>query len=214
HRHRDRAEGRVVGPRAGACGGDRGAPARGDPGERARDLGVARHDALGGVAERDPLHAHREPVARRETQARTEDHTALPLMESGWDQRLGFWWIAEDHPDHPAIAASPDGACSYAELAGRAHQLVHLLRASGLQPGDAVAALLPNGIGLVECALACNEAGWYFLPLNTFLTGDEVGAILEHSGARALIVHERFASQVATVDGGALATAFALGTID
>jgi len=135
-------------------------------------------------------------------------------MGSAWDQRLGFWWIAEDHPDHPAIAASPEGACSYAELAGRAHQLVHLLRASGLQPGDAVAALLPNGIGLVECALACNEAGWYFLPLNTFLTGDEVGTILEHSSARAVFAHERFASQVATVEGGALAAAFAVGTID
>jgi long-chain acyl-CoA synthetase len=135
-------------------------------------------------------------------------------MASPWDQRLGFWWIAEDHPERPAIAASPDGACTYAELAGRAHQLVHLLRARGLEPGDAVAALLPNGIGLVECSLACNEAGWYFIPLNTFLIAHEVCTILEHSGARALVVDERFAPSMATIDRSALAAAFAAGDVD
>src|SRR5207249_2426800 len=86
--------------------------------------------------------------------------------------------------------------------------------ARGLQPGDAVAALLPNGIGLLECSLAGNEAGWYFIPLNTLLAGDEVGTILEHSAPRAVFAHERFGSQVATVDRGALAAAFAVGTID
>jgi long-chain acyl-CoA synthetase len=136
------------------------------------------------------------------------------LTDPAWDQRLGFWWIAEDHPDLPAIATSPDGAYTYAELAGRAHQLVHLLRARGLQPGDAVAALLPNGVGLVECSLACQEAGWYFIPLNTFLTGREVAAIVSHSGARALFTHERFASQAAAVDRAALAAAFAAGDVD
>jgi long-chain acyl-CoA synthetase len=135
-------------------------------------------------------------------------------MASPWDQRLGFWWIAEDHPDLPAIVTSPDGSCTYAELAGRAHQLVHLLRTRGLQPGDAVAALLPNGIGLVECSLACHEAGWYFIPLNTFLSQHEVRAILEHSGAQALLTDERFAAQVATVDRGALAAVFAVGDVD
>ncbi len=134
-------------------------------------------------------------------------------MASVWDQRLGFWWIAEDHPDLPAIVSSPDGACSYAELAGRAHQLVHLLRARGVQPGDAVAALLPNGVGLVEWSLACSEAGWYFLPLNTLLTASEVATIVEHSGAQALVTHEQHAAQVSTVDVGALAAAFAIGTV-
>ena len=134
-------------------------------------------------------------------------------MASPWEQRLGFWWIAEDHPDRPAIATSPDGACTYGELARRAHQLVHLLRARGVQPGDAVAALLPNGIGLVEWWLACSEAGWHFIPLNTFLTRHEIGTIVQHSGARVLVAHERFVAQVATVDRGALAAAFAVGDI-
>ncbi len=135
-------------------------------------------------------------------------------MATVWDQRLGFWWIAEDHPDRPAVVVSPDGALTYGELAGRAHQVVHLLRARGVRPGDAVAALLPNGVDIVACSLACNEAGWYFIPLNTFLTEHELATILQHSGARALVTHERFAEQVASVDHGGLAAALAIGAVD
>jgi long-chain acyl-CoA synthetase len=83
-----------------------------------------------------------------------------------------------------------------------------------VQSGDAVAALLPNGVELITCSLACQEAGWYFIPLNTFLTEYEIGTILEHSGARALVAHEQFAAQVAAVDRAALAAALAVGAID
>jgi len=135
-------------------------------------------------------------------------------MASVWDQRLGFWWIAEDQPDRPAIVTSPDGARTYGALAGRAHQLVHLLRDRGVQPGDAVAALLPNGIGLVEWSLACHEAGWYFIPLNTFLTEAEIATIVRHSDASVLVIDARYAAQVATVDVGALKAAFATGAVE
>jgi len=47
--------------------------------------------------------------------------------------------------------------------------------------------MLPNGAEMVECSLACQEAGWYFLPLNTFLTAGEVARIVAHSGASVLI---------------------------
>jgi long-chain acyl-CoA synthetase len=135
-------------------------------------------------------------------------------MESVWDQRLGFWWIAEDHPDHLAVAASPDGAWTYAELAGRAHQAVHLLRSRGLVGGDVVAAMLPNGVDLVTLSLACHEAGWYFLPLNTFLTEAEVTSIVEHSDARVLVVDEERAASVAGVDTARLSGAFVRGSFD
>jgi long-chain acyl-CoA synthetase len=131
-----------------------------------------------------------------------------------WDQRLGFWWIADDHPAELAIAASPDGAWTYAELAGRAHQVVHLLRAQGLEAGDVVAAMLPNGVDLVTVSLACHEAGWYFLPLNTLLTAAEVSSILEHADARALVVDDAYATAVAGVDPRGLAGAFAVGELD
>ncbi|MCU4186865.1 AMP-binding protein [Acidiferrimicrobium sp. IK] len=103
-------------------------------------------------------------------------------------QRLGFWWIAEDHPDLPAVVSSPSGTRTYGELAGDAHQLVHALRAAGLVDGDVVAVLAANDIGIVRASLATQEAGWYFLPLNYHLSADEVVGILSTAGAAALLV--------------------------
>jgi long-chain acyl-CoA synthetase len=102
--------------------------------------------------------------------------------------RLGFWWIAADHPRLPAVVSSPSGACTYAELAGDAHQRVHALRAAGLVDGDTVAVLAPNDVEIVRWSLACQEAGWYFLPLNYHLSAAEVAAILATADAAALLV--------------------------
>jgi len=139
-------------------------------------------------------------------------------MTTAWDQRLGFWWIADDHPDAPAILAGPDGARTYAELAGDANQLVHLFRSLGAAPGDAIAAIVDNGTTLIEVSLACQQAGYYFIPLNTHLTAFELAAIMTHSGAKVLIAGERFAAQLADIDPALDLpldlTVLALGTID
>lgn len=103
-------------------------------------------------------------------------------------QRLGFWWIAQDHPELCAVVSSPSGSCTFGELAGDAHQRVHALRADGVADGDAVAVLAPNDVEIVRWSLACQEAGWYFLPLNYHLSASEVGAILATAGAAALVV--------------------------
>jgi long-chain acyl-CoA synthetase len=109
-----------------------------------------------------------------------------------WDRRLGFWWIAEDHPDAPAVLAGPDGPLTYGELAGRAHQLVHLFRDLGAGPEAPVAVMADNGNALLECSLACHESGLHMIPLNTHLSAHELDAILRHSGARVLVIGARF----------------------
>jgi len=114
-----------------------------------------------------------------------------------WDRRLGLWWIAEDTPDRPAVLASPDGGFTYGELAARAHRTVHTLRALGVERGDAVGCLFRNGVDLVTVAYACQEAGWYFLPLNPTLTAGELETIALHSGARAVLAHRELAERVA-----------------
>jgi len=113
-------------------------------------------------------------------------------MQHPWDRRLGVWWIAEDHPDQPAVFASPSGPRTFRELTGSAHQLVHALRGRGLVAGDVVAVMASNGVELLECSLACQEAGWFFLPLNTYLTTSELAGIVEAAGAAALFAAERF----------------------
>ena len=110
-----------------------------------------------------------------------------------WDRRLGFWWIAEDHPEALAIAASPEGVFTYGELAGRSHQLVHLFRSLGAAPGAPVAVMARNGVTLVEASLACHESGLHMIPLNTHLSAHELGLILRHSGTRVLVVDAAFA---------------------
>lgn len=122
-------------------------------------------------------------------------------MQHQWDQRLGFWWIAQDHPSLPAIITSPDGPRTYGELAGDAHQLVHLFRSLGVTAGDAIAVVADNGNTLIEASLAASESGLHFIPLNTHLTAAELAAIVEHSDARVLIADERFADLVRTLVG-------------
>jgi long-chain acyl-CoA synthetase len=115
-----------------------------------------------------------------------------------WDQRLGFWWIAEDHPDQPAVVASPSGVTlTFDELAGRAHQLVHALRAHELVAGDSFAFAIPNDVEPLVWQLAAQESGLRSIALNPALSGDEICSILEHSGAKAVVVHQRYAGAVA-----------------
>ncbi len=106
---------------------------------------------------------------------------------------LGFWALAHEDPEHLALVA-PDGTeYTAGELLGRANQVVHGLRGLNLQPGDVVATLLPNGVEMFELYLACLQAGWYLVPINHHLIGSEVAYILEDSGAKAFVAHERFA---------------------
>jgi long-chain acyl-CoA synthetase len=132
-----------------------------------------------------------------------------------WARRLGFWWIAEDHPDSPAIVESPDGARTYGELAGDAHQLVHLFRSLGAHQGDPIGVIADNGNTLIEVSLASQEGGYHFIPLNTHLTTHELAAIMEHSGAKVLVIGERFAPLLAGLDTTALGLeVLAAGHID
>ncbi|MGV0852415.1 AMP-binding protein [Mycolicibacterium phlei] len=111
-------------------------------------------------------------------------------MRHPWDQRLGVWWIAEDHPDAPAIVETPSGrTLTFAELAAAAHWVANALRANGLQVGDTVAYALPNDVDAPIWQLATTEIGLRYLTLNTALSADEFASILDHSGATALAVH-------------------------
>lgn len=111
-------------------------------------------------------------------------------MQHPWDQRLGVWWIAEDHPAAPAVVASPSGrTLTFGELAAAAHRVANALRAQGLSDGDVVAYALPNDVDAVIWQLATTEIGLRYLTLNTALAGDEFASILDHSGATALVTH-------------------------
>ncbi|PQD99667.1 acyl-CoA synthetase [Mycobacterium sp. EPG1] len=125
-------------------------------------------------------------------------------MQHPWDRRLGVWWIAEDHPDAPAIVASPDGrTLTFGELAAAAHRVANALRSRGLQDGDVVAYALPNGVDTVIWQLATTEIGLRHLTLNTALSTDEFAAILDHSGAVTLVSHADYLDRFPSPPAGA-----------
>ena len=108
----------------------------------------------------------------------------------------GFWQRAERDPGHLAVV-EPDGAEHLAgDLLARSNQLVHGLRALGLETGDSVATVLPNGIEAVELYLAALQAGWFLTPINFHLAAPEIAYIVDDCEAKALVGHARFSDML------------------
>ena len=59
------------------------------------------------------------------------------------------------------------------------------LRASGVEPGDRVAYLMPNLPEMLIAHFAVPLAGGILVAINTRLTAEEVSYILRHSGRRS-----------------------------
>lgn len=78
---------------------------------------------------------------------------------------------------------------TWAELEERSRRLAGGYLRLGLEPGDRVASLMPNRIGLATHYLACFRAGLVATPLNYRYTFREIDHALEVSGAAALLAH-------------------------
>jgi long-chain acyl-CoA synthetase len=110
---------------------------------------------------------------------------------------MGFWKYAQEDPDYLAIV-DPDGTeHSAGDVLARANQVVDALRGLGLEYGDTVAAVLPNGADPMHVYLAALQAGWYYVPINYRLSAPEIAYILQDSDAKAFVSHERYAETVA-----------------
>ena len=127
---------------------------------------------------------------------------------------FGFWNLAQQNPDHLALVA-PDGReVTAGALLASANQLVHGLRALGLEPGDCVAAVLPNSAEMIELYLAATQAGWYLVPINHHLTAAEIAYIVRDSDAKVLFAGEGFAAAaVAAADESEVPHRIAAGDI-
>jgi long-chain acyl-CoA synthetase len=102
--------------------------------------------------------------------------------------------MAQEDPGHLALVG-PDGTeLKAGELLARANQVVHALRGLGLERGDTIAFVLPNGVEVFEIYLAALQAGWYLVPINHHLVAPEIAYIVSDSDAKVFVAHERFAS--------------------
>ncbi|TDD72474.1 long-chain-fatty-acid--CoA ligase, partial [Actinomadura darangshiensis] len=108
---------------------------------------------------------------------------------------------AEVFPGKTAYAYG-DRRTTYAEFAAETTRLANALRASGIEPGDRVAYLAPNIPELLVAHFAVPLAGAVLVAINTRLAPDEIGYILDHSGAKALVVDAGLHPSVAPLAGG------------
>ncbi|PXY32445.1 acyl--CoA ligase family protein [Prauserella muralis] len=94
---------------------------------------------------------------------------------------------AEVFADKTAIVYG-ERRTTYREFAAEATRVARGLRACGVEPGDRVACLLPNIPEMLVAHFAVPLAGGALVAINTRLAPAEIRYILEHSGARVLVV--------------------------
>jgi fatty-acyl-CoA synthase len=115
--------------------------------------------------------------------------TFAPLSPASLLQRS-----AGAFPDRIAVV---DGELrlTYTEFADRCRRVTSALAASGVQPGDRVAALCTNSHVMLELHQAVPGRGAVLVPINTRLSFEEMRYIVGHSGARILIATREFAER-------------------
>jgi fatty-acyl-CoA synthase len=95
--------------------------------------------------------------------------------------------VAYMYPDKVAVVQG-ERRYSYRQLAERSWRLANALRAAGLRKGDRVATLLFNSSAMLEAHFGVPAAGGILVTVNHRLAGAEIGYILDHSGARYLLL--------------------------
>ncbi|HIG42465.1 MAG: AMP-binding protein [bacterium] len=98
---------------------------------------------------------------------------------------------ADVKPDQAALT-DEFGSTSWQDFNGRVNQLIHALRAAGLQTGDTISVLSGNRREYFEAYAAATHAGWLLVPINWHLVSAEVAYVLRDSASKALLVDQRF----------------------
>src|SRR5262245_37610798 len=89
---------------------------------------------------------------------------------------------------------------TYAQFEERANRLASRLRALGLRHLDRVAFIAPNIPAMLEAHFGVPAAGLVLVPINTRLNSDEIGYILQHSGAKIVFVDHELEGLVKPID--------------
>ncbi|BCB73204.1 acyl-CoA synthetase [Vreelandella aquamarina] len=99
------------------------------------------------------------------------------------------------YPDYPAVVHGQTRR-TWAETWARCRQLASALEKRGIQPGQTVAAMLPNIPAMFEAHFGVPLAGCVLNTLNIRLDADAIGYMLAHGEARAILVDPEFAEVI------------------
>src|SRR5436190_1323084 len=107
-------------------------------------------------------------------------------------------------PDREALIDEPGtpgslGRMTYRELDARARGMAIALDRMGVGHGERVAIVSPNAARFVVAFYGVSGFGRVLVPINFRLNADEVGYIVEHSGASVLLVDPELDSALAGV---------------
>src|SRR6478752_6268602 len=116
----------------------------------------------------------------------------IDRAEQVYGERVGV----VDEPDQPAPSL---GELTYAQLANRARMQAAKLDELGLGVGDRVAIVSHNSARLLTAFFGVSGYGRVLVPVNFRLRPDEVKYIVEHSGARVLLIDPELDEALADV---------------
>jgi long-chain acyl-CoA synthetase len=118
-------------------------------------------------------------------------------MERGY----GLAAHAAARPDKPAMIVG-DRTLTYGEFDRRTNQLANVLVASGIGPGDRVAAMLPNGWEYFEIMHAVGRIQATMVPINFHFRREEIAYILDDSSTKLVVTHGNHLAEVEPAIGG------------
>jgi acyl-CoA synthetase (AMP-forming)/AMP-acid ligase II len=109
--------------------------------------------------------------------------------------------IEENCKNYPEKTCIVDGSIrmTYGEMEQRASRLAHALAGMGVSKGDRVAIFQTNCYQFVEMIYAIAKVGGIIVTLNFRLMGEEAAYILNNSGAKVLLVGDRYAGMIESI---------------
>jgi fatty-acyl-CoA synthase len=93
--------------------------------------------------------------------------------------------------EKPAVIYG-DRSSTFPELQRRVNRLASALRRAGVERGDRVAIICPNTPPMLEAHFGVPLAGAILVAINIRLSSDEIAYILNHSGAKVLLIDTEF----------------------
>ncbi|MGR3425642.1 MAG: AMP-binding protein [Pseudooceanicola nanhaiensis] len=93
----------------------------------------------------------------------------------------------ESHPHRPAVAWR-DAVWTYTDFGDLVARMARRLTDEGVRPGDVVSVMLTNRPELLAAHFAVPAIGAILNAINIRISPEEVGYIVEHAGARLLVV--------------------------
>ena len=107
---------------------------------------------------------------------------------------------AAEAPEKIFLFSDPDGRrFSYAEFSAAVDRTATLLASQGIQKGDVVSLLMPNGAEYIIAYFACWKLGALAGPVNSLLKPHELVYIISNSEAKVLLVHSEFLPAIESI---------------